>query len=140
MPERWWMGVSRICIIRSIGIKTLCAAAPIALPTRTSWIVFAMPSIFVESTGVRGTAALKTVELFCSHEGLLLDYEAALTEQWASVGIILARIFCGLATGPPAGWGACGVLSRAGKPNRDQRRPEHGTDGFGGVDYGSRAS
>ena len=45
---------------------------------------------FVESTGVRGTAALKTVELFCSHEGLLLDYEAALTEpvgeRWYNLG------------------------------------------------------
>ena len=45
---------------------------------------------FVESTGVRGTAALKTVELFCSHEGLLLDYEAAFTkpvgECWYNLG------------------------------------------------------
>ena len=45
---------------------------------------------FVESTGVRGTAALKTVELFCSHEGLLLDYEAAFTEPvgecWYNLG------------------------------------------------------
>ena len=45
---------------------------------------------FVESTGVRGTAALKTVELFCSHEGLLLDYETALTEsvgeRWYNLG------------------------------------------------------
>ena len=45
---------------------------------------------FVESTGVRGTAALKTVELFCSHEGLLLDYEGALTElvgeRWYNLG------------------------------------------------------
>ena len=36
---------------------------------------------FVESTGVRGTSALRTVELFASHEGLLLDYEEALTEK-----------------------------------------------------------
>ncbi len=45
---------------------------------------------FVESTGVRGTAALKTVELFCSHEGLLLDYESAFTEpvddRWYNLG------------------------------------------------------
>ena len=45
---------------------------------------------FVESTGVRSTASLKTVELFCSHEGLLLDYEEALTEQvsekWYNLG------------------------------------------------------
>ena len=45
---------------------------------------------FVESTGVRGTAALKTVELFCSHEGLLLDYETAFTEpvgdHWYNLG------------------------------------------------------
>jgi 3-deoxy-7-phosphoheptulonate synthase len=36
---------------------------------------------FVESTGVRGTATLKTIELFSSHEGLLLAYEEALTEK-----------------------------------------------------------
>ena len=36
---------------------------------------------FLESTGVRGTGALRTVELFSSHEGLLLDYEEALTEK-----------------------------------------------------------
>ena len=36
---------------------------------------------FLESTGVRGTSALRTVELFSSHEGLLLDYEEALTEK-----------------------------------------------------------
>ena len=45
---------------------------------------------FVESTGVRGTAALKTIELFSSHEGLLLAYEEALTEkvndQWYNLG------------------------------------------------------
>ena len=45
---------------------------------------------FVESTGVRGTATLKTVELFCSHEGLLLDYEEAFTEpvggNWYNLG------------------------------------------------------
>ena len=36
---------------------------------------------FLVSTGVRGTGALRTVELFSSHEGLLLDYEEALTEK-----------------------------------------------------------
>ena len=36
---------------------------------------------FLESTGVHGTGALRTVELFSSHEGLLLDYEEALTEK-----------------------------------------------------------
>ncbi len=45
---------------------------------------------FVESTGVRGTAALKTIELFSSHEGLLLPYEEAMTEkvndQWYNLG------------------------------------------------------
>ena len=45
---------------------------------------------FVESTGVRGTATLKTIELFSSHEGLLLAYEEALTEkvndQWYNLG------------------------------------------------------
>ena len=45
---------------------------------------------FVESTGVRGTAALKTIELFSSHEGLLLAYEEALTEKvndlWYNLG------------------------------------------------------
>ena len=45
---------------------------------------------FVESTGVRSTASLKMVELFCSHEGLLLDYEEAMTEKvaekWYNLG------------------------------------------------------
>jgi len=45
---------------------------------------------FVESTGVRGTAALKTIEFFSSHEGLLLPYEEAMTEkvndQWYNLG------------------------------------------------------
>jgi len=45
---------------------------------------------FVESTGVRGTGALRTVELFSSHEGLLLDYEEAFTEKvgdkWYNLG------------------------------------------------------
>ena len=45
---------------------------------------------FVESTGVRGTSTFKTVELFCSHEGLLLDYEEAFTEpvgeNWYNLG------------------------------------------------------
>ena len=45
---------------------------------------------FVESTGVRGTASLKTIELFSSHEGLLLAYEEVLTEkvndQWYNLG------------------------------------------------------
>ena len=45
---------------------------------------------FVESTGVRGTAALKTIELFSSHEGLLLAYEEAMTEKvhdrWYNLG------------------------------------------------------
>ena len=36
---------------------------------------------FVESTGVRGDAALRTVELYSSHEGLLLPYEEALTRE-----------------------------------------------------------
>lgn len=36
---------------------------------------------FLESTGVRGTGVLRTIELFSSHEGLLLDYEEALTEK-----------------------------------------------------------
>ena len=45
---------------------------------------------FVESTGVRSTTSLKMVELFCSHEGLLLDYEEAMTEnvaeKWYNLG------------------------------------------------------
>ncbi len=45
---------------------------------------------FVESTGVRSTTSLKMVELFCSHEGLLLDYEEAMTEEvrgkWYNLG------------------------------------------------------
>jgi 3-deoxy-7-phosphoheptulonate synthase len=45
---------------------------------------------FVESAGVRGTSTFKTVELFCSHEGLLLDYEEAFTEpvgeNWYNLG------------------------------------------------------
>ncbi len=45
---------------------------------------------FVESTGVHGTATLKTIELFSSHEGLLLAYEEAMTEkvhdQWYNLG------------------------------------------------------
>jgi 3-deoxy-7-phosphoheptulonate synthase len=45
---------------------------------------------FVESTGVRGLAALETIELFSSHEGLLLAYEEALTENigehWYNLG------------------------------------------------------
>ena len=45
---------------------------------------------FVESTGVRSTASLKMVELFCSHEGLLLNYEEAMTEEvagkWYNLG------------------------------------------------------
>jgi len=45
---------------------------------------------FVEATGVSGTAALRTVELFSSHEGLLLPYEEALTEKvgddWYNLG------------------------------------------------------
>ncbi len=45
---------------------------------------------FVESTGVRGLSALKTIELFSSHEGLLLAYEQAHTEniagQWYNLG------------------------------------------------------
>ena len=36
---------------------------------------------FLESTGVLGTGELRTVELFSSHEGLLLDYEEVLTEK-----------------------------------------------------------
>ncbi|MEC9466067.1 MAG: 3-deoxy-7-phosphoheptulonate synthase class II [Myxococcota bacterium] len=39
---------------------------------------------FVESTGVTGSAALRTVELFASHEGLLLAYEEAHTAQVAN--------------------------------------------------------
>jgi len=45
---------------------------------------------FVESTGVHGTAALKIIELFSSHEGLLLAYEEAMTEKvhdrWYNLG------------------------------------------------------
>lgn len=45
---------------------------------------------FVEATGVSGTGALKTVELFSSHEGLLLPYEEALTkrigDRWYNLG------------------------------------------------------
>ena len=45
---------------------------------------------FVESTGVRGLSALETIELFSSHEGLLLAYEEALTEnigdRWYNLG------------------------------------------------------
>ena len=45
---------------------------------------------FVESTGVRSTTSLKMVELFCSHEGLLLDYEEAMTKKvakkWYNLG------------------------------------------------------
>ena len=45
---------------------------------------------FVESTGVRSTAALKTIELFSSHEGLLLAYEEVMTEKvndkWYNLG------------------------------------------------------
>jgi len=45
---------------------------------------------FVESTGVTGSAALKTVELFASHEGLLMPYEQAQTAQvddrWYNLG------------------------------------------------------
>ncbi len=45
---------------------------------------------FVESAGVRGDDVLTTVELYSSHEGLLLPYEEALTEQvgdrWYDLG------------------------------------------------------
>ncbi len=45
---------------------------------------------FVESTGVTGSAALRTVELFSSHEGLLLAYEQAHTgeveDKWYNLG------------------------------------------------------
>ena len=45
---------------------------------------------FVESTGVSGQGAFKTVELFSSHEGLLLPYEEAHTVQiedrWYNLG------------------------------------------------------
>jgi len=45
---------------------------------------------FVESTGVSGHGAFKTVELFSSHEGLLLPYEEAHTlqvgDQWYNLG------------------------------------------------------
>jgi 3-deoxy-7-phosphoheptulonate synthase len=45
---------------------------------------------FVESTGVRGLVTLETIELFSSHEGLLLAYEEALTEKigdnWYNLG------------------------------------------------------
>jgi len=45
---------------------------------------------FVESTGVRGAEALRTVEFYSSHEGLVLDYEEAHTEtvdgEWYNLG------------------------------------------------------
>ena len=45
---------------------------------------------FVESTGVSGQGAFRTVELFASHEGLLLPYEEAHTIQvngrWYNLG------------------------------------------------------
>lgn len=45
---------------------------------------------FVEATGVSDTATLRTVQLFSSHEGLLLPYEEALTrridDQWYNLG------------------------------------------------------
>ena len=45
---------------------------------------------FVESTGVSGQGAFRTVELFSSHEGLLLPYEEAHTVQvedaWYNLG------------------------------------------------------
>ena len=45
---------------------------------------------FIESAGVRGDSALTTVALYSSHEGLLLPYEEALTEQvgesWYDLG------------------------------------------------------
>lgn len=45
---------------------------------------------FVESTGVSGQGAFKTVELFSSHEGLLLPYEEAHTvrvdDRWYNLG------------------------------------------------------
>ena len=36
---------------------------------------------FVESAGASGGAAFKTVELYSSHEGLILPWEEAQTEQ-----------------------------------------------------------
>ena len=45
---------------------------------------------FIEATGVRGGDVLRTVELYASHEGLLLPYEEALTEavgdRWYDLG------------------------------------------------------
>ena len=45
---------------------------------------------FVESTGVRGSAAFRTVEFYASHEGLLLPYEEAMTvevgKHWYNLG------------------------------------------------------
>ncbi len=51
---------------------------------------------FVESTGVRGSDSLRTVELFSSHEALLLAYEEAMTEsaddRWYNLGAHLLWI------------------------------------------------
>lgn len=45
---------------------------------------------FVESTGVKGSAAFRTVEFYASHEGLLLPYEEAMTvavgARWYNLG------------------------------------------------------
>lgn len=45
---------------------------------------------FVESTGVRGSAAFRTVEFYASHEALLLPYETAMTVEvgghWYNLG------------------------------------------------------
>jgi len=51
---------------------------------------------FMEAVGIRGEAALRTVELYSSHEGLLLAYEEAQTEQvddrWYNLGAHLLWI------------------------------------------------